>query len=279
MNASAMSWGAGRKRAALSITFDNLGEAGEISLGLLPKDMPCGSHYTATEVLSRLLDLLTGVSITYFIEGINATIYPEQLHAIAAAGHEIGLHAWQHEGWNRLRGPVQEELLRRSLAAMAKAGIKPEGFRPPGGEASADALALLRQFGFAYCSPLGTHPSRVQDGLVVLPFRWRHVDAYLMDPVLGFFRAANGAVESPTAPEEWAQILDAGLSDAIEHGEHLTVIFHPYLFGRSADQWNVLERFLARARAHDDLWIAPCREVAAWMKTHATSAAASERPF
>jgi len=266
MNGQAIPWGPGRKRAALSLTFDNFGEAAEISLGLLPMEGPYGGHYTATAVLPRLLALLEGISVTYFIEGINATIYPQQLKAINASGHEIGLHAWQHEGWNRLRSDTQSQLLERSLEAMAKLGIEPKGFRPPGGEASADALALLGQMGFHYCSPLGTHPSRVQDGLVSLPFQWRHVDAYLMDPVLGFFRAANGMAAEPASASRWAQILEAGLSGAIDRGEHLTVIFHPYMFGRSQEQWNVLENFLALAKARDELWIAPGRDVAAWLE-------------
>lgn len=279
MSHPAQTWGPAHKRAALSLTFDNLGEAADIAFGLLPKDTACGRHFTATEVLPRLLQLLQGTTATYFIEGINATIYPDQVRGVAEAGHEVGLHAWQHEGWGALHTATQKELLQRGLEAMARLGIRPEGFRPPGGVASADALALLREHGFTYCSPFATHPSRAQDGMVLLPFQWRHVDAYLLDPVLGFFRAAHGLPEPPAPPGDWQRILDESLDAALARGEHLTVIFHAYLFGKNEAQWAVLEGFLRKARARDDLWIAPGREVARWIKERAAEGTASMRPF
>src|ERR1700730_5839750 len=111
-------WGPESKPAALSVTLDNFVEAFEMSVGLLPEDYSAGRHETATTILPRLLPALGDLKVTYFIEGINAEIYPRELTAISAAGHEIGLHAWQHEAWNRLSLVRQENLLQMSLRAM-----------------------------------------------------------------------------------------------------------------------------------------------------------------
>jgi hypothetical protein len=40
---------------AISITFDNLGEAAQLELGMWPDDVAQGQHFTVTEVLPRLL--------------------------------------------------------------------------------------------------------------------------------------------------------------------------------------------------------------------------------
>jgi peptidoglycan/xylan/chitin deacetylase (PgdA/CDA1 family) len=259
-------WGPESKPAALSVTLDNFGEAAEISFGLLPENYSTGRHETATTILPRLLPALGDLKVTYFIEGINAELYPRELTAISAAGHEIGLHAWRHEAWNRLSLAHQEKLLQMSLRAMKKIGLLPAGFRPPGGEISADALTLLRRLGFDFCSPLGSPGSRLEGDLAILPFQWRHVDAYLMDPVLNAYRSGNAASPVPLAAQEWSAILDHAIEEAVEHRRHLTVIFHPYLIGRHHDQWGVFERFLQRIRSRNDLWIANCAQVAGWIR-------------
>lgn len=256
-------WRPAGKRASVSVTLDNLGEACDINMGRWPADEPVGRHYTATRVLPRLLEALDGVAVTYFVEAVNVARYPEQLHALCEAGHEVALHTWGHENWGRLAPDERRANLARSLAAFQSVGIEPVGFRPPGGAADADSLALLRDNGFTYCSPASRDRAvRNEYGLAILPFAWRHVDAYLIDPDLAAFRASNGDRETPATPDEWAGILDAAFDAALSAGEHLTVIFHPYVFGADERLWNVFSAFMRKVRAHDDVWLAPCREIA-----------------
>jgi peptidoglycan/xylan/chitin deacetylase (PgdA/CDA1 family) len=260
------SWGPARKAAALSLTLDNFGEACDISMGLLPPNHACGDHDTARLILPRLLTLLGDLKVSYFIEGVNADIYPRHLRAIQEAGHEIALHAWQHEAWNELTLDRQEALLRKALGVMSRNGIAPSGFRPPGGAISADSLDLLGRMGFDYCSPLETGTSRLRGELVLMPFQWRHVDAYLMDPSLSHFRAAQGLSTAPLSPASWGSLLERSLADAVAAGEHLVVIFHPYMFGRDEDQWMILKNFIRHVRGRDDLWIATCRDISRWLR-------------
>lgn len=260
------SWGPARKAAALSLTLDNFGEACDISMGLLPPNYPCGDHDTARLILPRWLALLGDLKVSYFIEGVNADIYPRDLRAIQEAGHEIALHGWQHEPWNEQTLERQEALLRKALGAMSRSGIAPRGFRPPGGAVCADSLDLLRQMGFDYCSPLETGTSRLRGELVLMPFQWRHVDAYLMDPNLSHFRAAQGLSVVPLSPAGWGSLLERSVADAVAAGEHLVVIFHPYMFGRDDRQWMILKRFIQHVRGRDDLWVATCRDISHWLR-------------
>ncbi|MFL9910014.1 polysaccharide deacetylase family protein [Paraburkholderia sp. RL17-337-BIB-A] len=269
------------KRASVSVTFDNLGEACDISMGRWSTADPVGDHYTATRVLPRLLAELDGLSVTYFIEAVNAELYPAELKALRDAGHEIGLHAWRHENWGRLTSDEQRSNLATSVAALRSIGVDPTGFRPPGGAIDADSLALLHESGFTYCSPVsGDRQIRLQQGMVVLPFAWQHVDAYLIDPDLAEFRASNGDHRTPASADEWEQTLNHAFDEAVSAGQHLTVIFHPYLFGADERLWQVLSRFLHRVRARDDVWLASCREVAEWTRPllSGTSALTSVAP-
>jgi hypothetical protein len=50
-------WGASVADAAVSVTFDNLGEAAQLELGMWPEDVPQGEHFTVRDVLPRLLDV------------------------------------------------------------------------------------------------------------------------------------------------------------------------------------------------------------------------------
>jgi peptidoglycan/xylan/chitin deacetylase (PgdA/CDA1 family) len=259
-------WGPQGCRASVSVTFDNLGEACDINMGRWSASSPVGSHFTATRVLPQLLEDIDGLSITYFIESVNAQLYPDQMKALQAAGHEIGWHTWGHENWGRLPLTQKRTNLAQSLAALRTIGISPVGFRPPGGVADAPSLVLLREHGFTYCSPAASDPRvRVDEGLSILPFAWRHVDAYLIDPDLNEFRVAHGDRASPASADEWDRILNDGFDCALAARQHLTVIFHPYLFGADERLRQVMRRFLARLKAHDDVWLAPCCQVAEWV--------------
>ncbi|WP_439685514.1 NodB-like y domain-containing protein [Cupriavidus oxalaticus] len=259
-------WGPGRKRAAVSITLDNFGEAADIALARWPADAPIGQHYTATEVLPGLFADLGKTPVTYFIEAVNAERYPRQLQAIRDAGHEIGLHGWEHENWQALDARGQRASLQRSLAAMHAIGVRPVGFRPPGGRISAEGMALLRESGFSYCSPASAQfGDYTEQGLQVLPFHWHQVDAYLIDADLAAFRAENGDRAAPATADEWRALLQGRWEAALSQGEHLTAIFHPYLFGPDPQLQKVLVDFIDQVTARDDVWVAPAATVANWL--------------
>jgi peptidoglycan/xylan/chitin deacetylase (PgdA/CDA1 family) len=233
-------------KPVVSITFDNLGEAAQLELGMWPEDVPMGSHFTVVDVLPRLLDLLAshGVQATFFVEGLNAAMYPQALHTIVAAGHEVAVHAYRHEEWAALDARSEAALLARATEAMRRIDIRPLGFRPPGGGLTERTLALLGEHGYTYVSPAGEREGLLE-GLAVLPFRWPLVDAYAYLPQFAGLRERYGDGPDPLTPERMREaMLDALDAHSREDG-HLMLLFHPLSFAFTGEAgWEALDAVL-----------------------------------
>jgi peptidoglycan/xylan/chitin deacetylase (PgdA/CDA1 family) len=260
-----MSWPGGA-RASVSVTVDNLGEAAEIQLGLRDPDAPLGGHYSVTTALPIMLDALAAADLeaTFFVEGINAEVYPDALQRIAGAGHELAYHAWCHEEWGRLDAAAEVANLDRGLAVLRGIGVEVAGFRPPGGQLTPRTLDLLAQRGLRYCSP-AEGAAAGTDRVAVLPFAWPAVDAFHVLPVFADLRERlTGDSEPGGADAVRSQLLHA-IDQAQAHGAHATLVLHTWLIELEAD---AVRDVLARVRGGVDsgeLWSAPCRDVAAWL--------------
>jgi peptidoglycan/xylan/chitin deacetylase (PgdA/CDA1 family) len=268
----------GGARGALCLSLDNLGEAAEIELGALaPDDPSVGGHPTATRALPALLEVLAEheVPATFFVEGLNAELYPDALRAIAAGGHEVAYHAWRHEQWSELSAAEQAENLAGGIAAFEALGLTPVGMRPPGGELGAGGLAVLREAGLRYCSPAGDastggsspagtsmEDARVVDGVAVLPFHWRHVDASCVLPLTAAREEISGSTD-PIEPGAFVAYLSGEIERLATEGGFATFILHPFMlewFGE--DRLGELLEHLRAARRGGELWLARCAEVA-----------------
>ena len=93
------------------------------------------------------LDLLAarGLRATFFLLGSMVARAPELAADIADAGHEIGVHGWDHR-YTILRGPraVRDDLARATDAVATASGTEPRFYRPPYGVLSSGALAAAR---------------------------------------------------------------------------------------------------------------------------------------
>jgi peptidoglycan/xylan/chitin deacetylase (PgdA/CDA1 family) len=233
----------------VSITFDNLGEAAQLELGMWPEDVPMGEHFTVVDILPRLLDLLAThrMHATFFVEGLNAEMYPQALHTIIAAGHEVALHAYRHEEWAALDADSEVALLTRATDAMRSIDIRPSGFRPPGGGLTERTLALLGERGYTYVSPAGERDGLLE-GLVVLPFRWPLVDAYAYLPQFAGLRERYGDGPDPLTPVQMRDDMIAALEAHTAHEGHLTLLFHPFSVAFTGDfGWEALDSVLGHA--------------------------------
>ena len=233
-----------------TVTFDNLGEVTDLQRGLWPEGEPLGRHFSVTRALPRILALLgeLGLRATFFVEGLNTELYPGTLTGIAAAGHEVAYHGWCHEEWGELEPARERELLERGVGAMDELGVRPTGFRPPGGRLTSSSLGLLAELGFTYCSPAGA-AAGVSNGVAVLPFEWPLVDAYHYLPRFSSLRGHDRA----DPPAKFAELLDRALAT----GRSLTTVFHPFLT-EPAERFDVMRRHLEAVRARVDAGTLRC---------------------
>ena len=242
-------------RATVSVTFDNLGEASDLERGWWPEDEPLGQHYSVTVALPRVLDALDEARLrgTFFVEGLNTELYPGTLRDLDARGHEVACHGWRHERWDALDPGAERASLEQSARGMRELGLRPCGFRPPGGALTAATPGLLRELGFSYCSPQAGVDA---GGFPVLPFRWELLDAYHYLP---HFADRRGQQE-PLAPWALRSALLAALGEA---DGFLALLFHPFL-ANTDERVQVIRDVLARVRELVDageLACAPCREL------------------
>jgi len=99
-----------------------------------------------------------------------AAAFPHTLRALAAAGHEVGVHGHEHARWqDRLprltAAEVSAEVTQAVLVYRGILGPAPAGFAAPGWRCTADSLAAVDAAGFTYRSDTrGTHPYRPAAG-------------------------------------------------------------------------------------------------------------------
>lgn len=96
----------------------------------------------------RLLELLErhGARGTFFMVGKSAARRPELVARVAAGGHAIGNHTWDHPSLPTLRGRYRRWQIRRCEEALA-----PHGgglFRPPYGHLTPAAQLDARRLGY-----------------------------------------------------------------------------------------------------------------------------------
>ncbi len=262
-------WGPDGRRAAVSVTFDNLGEAADLERGLWPEDEPLGRHFSVKRTLPRILGTLEelGLRATFFVEGLNAELYPEALLEISNSDHELGYHGWRHEYWPDLSPSKEARLLERGVHKMHELGVRPRGFRPPGGRLTPSSPELLENLGFTHCSPAGRGVGFLGN-LVVLPFDWRLIDAYYYLPRFGGLRETATGSSEPLSPSRFRETLSSALQGVVRDGGHLTLLFHPFL-EEQEDRFEIMRGALEELRnlAEDRVvWCAPYRDVVSWVR-------------
>lgn len=265
---SRRSWPDGA-RAAVSLTFDNLGEAAEIELGLRGPDEPRGGHWSVVSALPVVLEELAGAGLpaTFFVEGVNAEIYPEALRSISEAGHEVGFHAWCHEDWAGLTPADEADNLDRGLAALRELGLSVSGFRPPGGLIGPSTAGLLASREVRHCSPAGSAPG-LDNGIAVLPFAWPAVDVFHVLPQFAALRAHVTGSEEPGGPDAVRAALLEAVEQAVADGGHAVLVLHTWMAEGVRDALHDVLARCAAGVASGELWVARCDAVADWVAGH-----------
>jgi len=256
-------WPDGR-RAAAAFTFDFDAEevwltkpAGADRPGVLSQ-----GTYGAKVAVPLILAMLqrVGVTATFFVPGRVAERYPERVREILAAGHEVGHHGYTHTSPADLDAAGEEAELARALQILRDLGADVIGYRSPSWDFSPRTLGLLEQHGFAYSTNLMDdlrpyrHPGK---RLVELPVHWT-----LDDAAHFWFDDAGNWTKAIAVPRHVREIWDGELDGIRDYGGSFILTMHPQIIGRPG-RLPMLEAFIRHMLELGDVWVAPCREIAA----------------
>jgi len=213
----------------------------------------------------RILALLDHLALpaTFFIPAYIAEHHPRMAAAIAAAGHEIGLHGYAHEKLVHLDEAAEEEILLRSIETLTRlTGARPVGYRAPWFELNPWTPALLQRHGLLYsANGMGDDvPYRHPCGLIEIPGQWMLEDweqfAFNADPPWG----------APPQPCEKAFKLWWEEFEAMHRfGCCFVLTLHPWLSGRPS-RVCLLENLCRAILDQGDTWFARASEVARWFE-------------
>ena len=125
----------------------------------------------------RLLALFERYNLktSWFVPGHSIETFPEQIRAVADAGHEIGAHGYSHENPIAMTTQQEEDVLEKSIDLIEHvSGRRPTGYVAPWWEFSNVTNELLSRQGFQYDHSLmhnDFHPYYVRVG-----DRWTKID-------------------------------------------------------------------------------------------------------
>lgn len=150
-----------------------------------PKTLSMGTYGLFRGLDRMLLSLQErNITATFFVPGIMAEKYPEDIRKVFAAGHEIALHGYEHENFAFLTPDQQKAVIEKGISSLEKiTGEKPKGFRLPEGNMTPETLSIIKDAGFEYdCSmvdddvPYSTVFEGIESEMVEIPMRWEMQD-------------------------------------------------------------------------------------------------------
>lgn len=153
---------------------------------------------------------------------------PERLRAIDAAGHEVGVHGFDHVRWHDALARLALDEVRAELAPATALfasvlGRPPAGFAAPGWQCTGNSLRVVDELGYRYRSDTrGRHPYRptadgYQSSIPEIP-----TTLPTLDEVIGV--AGRTPQELARAYHSWIQLEELNV-----HTIHTEVEGGPYL--------------------------------------------------
>jgi len=187
-----------------------------------------------------------GITSTVFVVGTVAEARPALVREVAARGHEVALHNWEHVQLTAQDPTSFRAGVRRGKALLEDlVGDEVAGFRAPTGSlvpATAWAVEILRDEGFSYSSSVcpGRNPINSFPGAPHGPFRYGNGLIEFPAPVAG-----AGPLQIPFLGGTYIRIIPSILHRALLRCQPpaagAVIYCHPYDFDRGEPFWWVAD--------------------------------------
>jgi peptidoglycan/xylan/chitin deacetylase (PgdA/CDA1 family) len=220
---------------AVALSFDSDHETPWLNAGDIRPGSLSEAEYGMRRGMPRILSLLSEFDIkaTFFIPGLAAHLHPTDVERILSAGHEIGLHGWNHERPSSLAQGEEERLLNRSISLFQNSfGVTPVGMRTPSLDTSSQTLDLAVQVGLLYDSSLQADDDPYEvllaerpSGLIEVPVDWSRDDA------IYFLTDRESGLRPHLAPDEVTRLWMREMSLARDEGGLFQLTLHPDIIG------------------------------------------------
>ena len=262
----------GGARAAVALSFDSDHESSTLRWGDSSPGKLSQGEYGARAAIPRIRRLLAkhDIRATFFVPAVVAELHPDEQRALAAEGHEIGIHGWIHE-FNSTLPPADERALQMRAADVLEriAGVRPVGIRTPSWDFSAHTLAISREMGLLYDSSLmaDDEPYEILEdgaptGMVELPVEW------IRDDAVYFNMDRMSALRPYTPPSSVLEVFKAEFDGAYEENGLFLLTMHPHIIGHRS-RIRLLDDLIRYIRGHDGVWFATHAEVARYCRDNA----------
>jgi peptidoglycan/xylan/chitin deacetylase (PgdA/CDA1 family) len=265
------SWPGGA-RCAVSLSFDAdhetipLRDADESPMRISQ------GQYGSRQGVKRIRALLDrhGVRASFFYPAVSALLHPEEVRAVAAEGHEIGVHSWIHEANTQLPPGVERDLTFRAADTLERiAGRRPVGIRTASWDFSVDTMDIIRELGLLYDSSLMADDDPYEldvqgepTGIVELPPEW------IRDDAVYFNMLRFSGLRPYTPPSAVEEIFRAEFEGAVAEGGLFLLTMHPHVIGHRS-RIALLDRLVTFMKDTPGVWFGTHEEVARWCATQA----------
>ncbi|MCC6778994.1 MAG: polysaccharide deacetylase family protein [Hyphomicrobiales bacterium] len=266
-------WPAG-VRLPVALTFEH--QSGE-GVPLLPGDRPNAMiggavQYGARTGIWNILEVLElcGVKATFLVCGTTAEKYPDAIRAAHRAGHEIAGMSYSFERVRTASPERERAMIKRTAGVLGDvSGAAIKGWRCPDYRLSPQTLDLLSCEGFSWDSSLLNDdlPCLFQCAggrLVELPFTTSTADK----TYIGYPYPMRGGPDG--LANVWNSEFDALYRESEQAPRFMMLSIQTWATGRPAPL-RTLRQLIERIRAHNDVELVRCDEIARWCSDQSTN--------
>jgi peptidoglycan/xylan/chitin deacetylase (PgdA/CDA1 family) len=261
-----------RLAVSLSLMFEGGGQPISGAGGGVPEpiargvpDLPTNAFfaYGHYEGIPRVLDLMDkhAVKLTSFMIGKAVETSPDLAQEIVRRGHEAAAHGREWSNSYQLRRDAEKRFIAESVETIHRVtGQTSIGWNAYWMRSSIHILETLQDLGFVYTIDEPSHdepfiiPVRGRD-FVTVPYTFH------MNDIAAFpFEGWNPTAYEQALRDEFDQLYEEGA----QRRRMMVVSLHDRISGH-AGRVRVLDRFLAYAKSHPDVWFARKDEIARYV--------------